>query len=728
MLILCAVVDSQAQSSAPTITSFSPSEGRVGDELIIKGTNFNNASSVFIGSLMGASFTIVSNTEIRLRVHEYAATGKLQVWSSSGKGSSSTDFTVTGAPTISGFTPSSGPVGAEITVNGQNLKDVTRVYIGNGWTTDFTMVSDTELRVRVPALASTGRVVVRTLNGQVTSSTNFTVTGAPTISGFTPSSGPVGAEITVNGQNLKDVTKVSIGIGSTTDFKMVSDTELRVRVPALASTGRVVVTTLNGQVTASGIFTVEGAPVVNSFDPSSARVGDVITITGQNFAGATHVYIGSGTVESNAFLSVTENEIKVKVPYMASSASIVVRSINGQGYSSGTFTVEGSPIINSFSPSSGPIGTTIKIYGQNFTGTTDIYINQARTTNFSVISDTELWVTVPATATTGRIRVIASGGSDYSSATYTITNAYITITPNTISFTDVPANSTEVQQYQVSGQGLTNGVAVSLNISDATSPFTISTALDGVYSRSLDLTGVSNNRLNATTIYVRYAPLAETAAGSPHTGSVIHTQGSTSNTLAINATAVGPMPVELVFFTAKPKDRNVVFEWRTAAEKDNSHFEIEMAVGSLNNFTKVATVASKVGNSSTATSYKHQQLLLNYGNTLYFRLKQVDFDGTSSYSNIVAIETSAYKEQTQPKVVPNPVNSRSKLVLNSNESVKASMHLSSLAGKRIYSRDVIVLKGPNELDLPMVDTLEKGMYILTIELGGKVYQVKFIKQ
>ncbi|WP_317175445.1 T9SS type A sorting domain-containing protein [Pontibacter cellulosilyticus] len=301
-------------------------------------------------------------------------------------------------------------------------------------------------------------------------------------------------------------------------------------------------------------------------------------------------------------------------------------------------------------------------------------------------------------------------------------------TPNTLSFTDVPAGSSDTTSYQVSGEGLANGTPVSINIADANSPFTISTSKKGTYSRSLSLSNITNYRLSTTTIWVKYSPLVATADGAPHTGSIVHSQGSGSNSLAINATAVGPMPVELAYFTAKAKNNDAILEWRTASEQNNSHFEVEMAVGSLNNFAKVASVASKAGNSTTALNYKHQQHLPNYGQTVYFRLKQVDVDGTFSYSKTVAVEASAQQQQLQPVVVPNPVNSNSRLILTSNGSDRATIQLSSLAGKRLFAKEVAVQKGYNEVDLPAMGRLESGMYVLTIELDGKVQQVKLIKE
>jgi hypothetical protein len=79
------------------------------------------------------------------------------------------------------------------------------------------------------------------------------------------------------------------------------------------------------------------------------------------------------------------------------------------------------PAIASFSPGSGPVGTEVTINGTNFTGTTQVAFN-ASSAVFSVDSNTRIRATVPAGATTGRIRVVTLAGTALSATDYTVTS------------------------------------------------------------------------------------------------------------------------------------------------------------------------------------------------------------------------------------------------------------------------------------------------------------------
>jgi IPT/TIG domain len=82
-----------------------------------------------------------------------------------------------GAPTITSFNPTSGPVGTSVTINGTNFTGVTGVSFNNVNAPGFTVNgAGTKITVAVPTGATTGPIRVTTPRGTATSSTNFTVT------------------------------------------------------------------------------------------------------------------------------------------------------------------------------------------------------------------------------------------------------------------------------------------------------------------------------------------------------------------------------------------------------------------------------------------------------------------------------------------------------------------------------------------------------------------------
>jgi hypothetical protein len=93
-----------------------------------------------------------------------------------------------GVPTITSFTPASGPAGTSVTISGANFTGATAVKF-NGTAAAFTVTSPTAIQATVPAGATTGPLSVTTLGGTATSATSFAVTVALTVS---KSSGPLG--------------------------------------------------------------------------------------------------------------------------------------------------------------------------------------------------------------------------------------------------------------------------------------------------------------------------------------------------------------------------------------------------------------------------------------------------------------------------------------------------------------------------------------------------------
>jgi hypothetical protein len=100
---------------------------------------------------------------------------------------------------------------------------------------------------------------------------------------------------------------------------------------------------------------------------------------------------------------------------------------------------------------------------------------------------------------------------------------------------------------------------------------------------------------------------------------------------------VSVLPVELIQFNATKLENNVLLTWATASEKNNSGFEIERSYDA-SNWNKIAFVASN-GNMFSKTNYTHidEKALENKG-LLYYRLKQLDDNGSFKYSEIRVVE------------------------------------------------------------------------------------------
>jgi len=156
------------------------------------------------------------------------------------------------APTITSFTPGSGPVGTSVTINGTNFIGATAAAF-NGSAASFTVTSATAIQATVPAGATTGPLSVTTPGGTAASSASFIA--APTITSFTPTYGRVGASVMISGANFAGATAVTFN-GSAASFTVISDTAIHATVPTGATMGPLSVTTLAGTALSASNFTV----------------------------------------------------------------------------------------------------------------------------------------------------------------------------------------------------------------------------------------------------------------------------------------------------------------------------------------------------------------------------------------------------------------------------------------------------------------------------------------
>lgn len=242
---------------------------------------------------------------------------------------------------------------------------------------------------------------------------------APTITSFTPSSGPIGAPVVINGDNFTgpdpDVTAVKFN-GVSASFTIANRHKLTATVPAGATDGPIAVTNADGTATSAASFDVTASPVptITSFNPTSGPLGSSVDITGTGFFGASAVQFNN----TNATFTVDSNtHITATVPAGATTGPIKVTTPGGTATSATNFTVTaGGFAITSFNPTSGVIGTSVVITGIGFTGVNRVRFNGTSAT-FTVNSNTQITATVPAGATTGPISVTKPGNNTATSST-----------------------------------------------------------------------------------------------------------------------------------------------------------------------------------------------------------------------------------------------------------------------------------------------------------------------
>ncbi|MBA3664869.1 MAG: T9SS type A sorting domain-containing protein [Bacteroidetes bacterium] len=178
-------------------------------------------------------------------------------------------------------------------------------------------------------------------------------------------------------------------------------------------------------------------------------------------------------------------------------------------------------------------------------------------------------------------------------------------------------------------------------------------------------------------------------------------------TYSMSATNTIPLPIGLMKFEALKGQGYVALNWTTATEHNNDFFTIEKTRdGTI--FETVAIVDG-AGSSNKQIDYAYNDLNPVKGIT-YYRIKQTDYDGSFSYSQMRAVE---YTGAGNPgfSVVPNPSNSFSSAQLLFNDLSAQDLNLSvcDISGKVIYTAS---FKGNNSFMLPQ---FPPGFYIVQLK-------------
>ena len=281
--------------------------------------------------------------------------------------------------------------------------------------TTFTITPDGSCSANVCTPAAPGLHSVKGQRGGAIDTASLHVGGAtPTIASISPTTGKVGGSVIVTGGGFTGATDVAFG-GLSTTFVVDSDTQITATVPMGALTGKITVVAPGGTAVSTATFKVQ--PSITGFTPASGPVGTTVVITGTAFTGATAVTFNG--LPATTFTVDSYSQITATVPCCGASGKIKVTTPGGNGSSPSSFKVPAS--ISGFSPGSGPVGTTVVITGVAFTGTTAVAFGGIAAVTFTVDSDTQITVVVPAGATTGKIKVTTGGGSVSSSTNFTVT-------------------------------------------------------------------------------------------------------------------------------------------------------------------------------------------------------------------------------------------------------------------------------------------------------------------
>ena len=205
--------------------------------------------------------------------------------------------------------------------------------------------------------------------------------------------------------------------------------------------------------------------------------------------------------------------------------------------------------------------------------------------------------------------------------------------------------------------------------------------------------------------------------GNILTGGFASNGGTYSPFTIIRYINTSALPVELSSFSASVSGQNVNLVWATATEVNNLGFEIERSKvkgqNSNNEWEKLSFVKG-AGNSQTSHSYQYTDSDLNDGKFEY-RLKQINLDGSFTYSNIVNAEIISTVKYTLEQNYPNPFNPTTTISYSLPKASNVKLTIYNLLGQEVTT----LVNSFNDAGKHSVQfnasNLSSGVYIYSIK-------------
>jgi hypothetical protein len=216
---------------------------------------------------------------------------------------------------------------------------------------------------------------------------------------------------------------------------------------------------------------------------------------------------------------------------------------------------------------------------------------------------------------------------------------------------------------------------------------------------------------------------------SENLGGAYGTYGSTAFYIEVNPTHFSEFfghqanailfPVELIDFSLTPIEEEMILKWTTATETNSDKFVIERSYDGIL-FEAIGEERAQ-GNSTTEVMYEFVDNDFANVTVIYYRLRQIDFDGTEAFSEIKSINLE--KDRDIFSISPNPTRGNLNIDLGDNE-VAARIQIVDIAGKIVYSTN-ITASGLQKID---TEFLVEGIYFLNINSDNERMTLKFIKE
>lgn len=203
---------------------------------------------------------------------------------------------------------------------------------------------------------------------------------------------------------------------------------------------------------------------------------------------------------------------------------------------------------------------------------------------------------------------------------------------------------------------------------------------------------------------------------------------STYNNRITKTVTMAPLPVMLTAFTAERQAADVQLRWTTASERNNDYFVVESSSDGQQ-FTQLARLAGH-GTSFLAHTYQwtDAQVARYAVATVYYRLRQVDVDGTVGYSPVRAVAPTMATGQAPGLLYPNPAQDQCDLRLNEAQAGPATLRIVDTQGRLLAQRPLLLAPGSNTLPLYEVRNLRPGLYFVQVRQGQQQRTLRLVRE
>ena len=179
------------------------------------------------------------------------------------------------------------------------------------------------------------------------------------------------------------------------------------------------------------------------------------------------------------------------------------------------------------------------------------------------------------------------------------------------------------------------------------------------------------------------------------------------------------LPVKYISFSAAAFVKKVELNWLTDNEVNVNYFEVERSFDG-SHFSAIGMIMVGFGNGSNKSySMSDQDKVLAGREIAYYRLTQVDGNGTFNYSSIVMVRLQANKGITM-QVTPNPFTDNLFIHFKAVASGTGFINMQNVTGELVAVKNIIFGKGDNIIQIGNLSGLHKGLYVAKVIINGIV--------